>query len=111
LVLIPHHHLDHSGRAARISEAAGAEVAAHRLTAQWGRDYHERLAHERDFTLALMAAHGVPERLVAASGPFFDGIARASSEFVTDQVLADGDTIDAVGRTLRAVFRPGHSTT
>jgi glyoxylase-like metal-dependent hydrolase (beta-lactamase superfamily II) len=58
-----------------------------------------------------MAKHGVPESLIAASAPFFEHIVRESRGYETDRVLRDGDTIRAGGRTLRAVFRPGHSTT
>jgi glyoxylase-like metal-dependent hydrolase (beta-lactamase superfamily II) len=111
LVLITHHHLDHSGLAATIAKRSGAVIAAHRGTARWGAEYGTRARAERDFTLALMAQHGVPAPLVAASAPFFDHIARESSEFDVGRVLADGDTIRAGGRTLRTVFRPGHSTT
>jgi glyoxylase-like metal-dependent hydrolase (beta-lactamase superfamily II) len=111
LVLITHHHLDHSGLAAMIKERSSAEIAAHRGTARWGAEYHERVTDERRFTLELMAAHGVPRPLIEASAPFFDYIDRGGSPFSTDRILADGDTIRAGGRTLRAVFRPGHSTT
>jgi len=111
LVLITHHHLDHSGLAARIKERSGAEIAAHRGTAQWGRSYHERAAQEHRFTLDLIQAHGVPEHVVSGSWSFFDYIVRESANFETDRVLRDGDTIRAGDRTLRAVFRPGHSTT
>ena len=111
LVLLTHHHLDHSGLAAAIRERSGAKVAAHRRTAAWGAGYHERVAAERDFTVALMAAHGAPADVVAASAPFFAEIFRSSAAYEVDLVLADGDTIRAGGRTLRTVFRPGHSTT
>jgi glyoxylase-like metal-dependent hydrolase (beta-lactamase superfamily II) len=111
LVLITHHHLDHSGLASRIKEQSGAEIAAHRGTARWGLQYHERTAEERRFTLALMPAHGVPARLIAGTEPFYDYIAREGAPFATDRVLLDGETIRAGDRNLRVVFRPGHSTT
>jgi glyoxylase-like metal-dependent hydrolase (beta-lactamase superfamily II) len=111
LVLITHHHLDHSGLAARIKEVSGAQIAAHRGTARWGHEYQARTAEERKFTLELMAAHGVPEELIVATEPFYEYIAREGTEFETDRVLLDGETIEAGGRTLRGVFRPGHSTT
>jgi glyoxylase-like metal-dependent hydrolase (beta-lactamase superfamily II) len=111
LIVITHHHLDHSGLAATIKKRSGARIAAHRGTARWGADYHDRVAQEHTFTLALMAEHGAPERAIEASEPFFAHIVRDSRPFETDVVLSDGDRVQAGGRTLRAVFRPGHSTT
>jgi glyoxylase-like metal-dependent hydrolase (beta-lactamase superfamily II) len=58
-----------------------------------------------------MAEHGAPDRVIEASEPFFAYIVTDSRPFETDVVLSDGDRIDAGGRTLRTVFRPGHSTT
>jgi glyoxylase-like metal-dependent hydrolase (beta-lactamase superfamily II) len=110
IVLLTHHHLDHSGLAAAIRERSGARVAAHRTTAAWGVGYHDRVAAEREFTLELIAAHGAPPEVVAATEPFFAYILENSADYEVDDVLADGDTIRAGGRTLRTVFRPGHST-
>jgi glyoxylase-like metal-dependent hydrolase (beta-lactamase superfamily II) len=111
LVLITHHHLDHSGLARTIKQRSGAEIAAHRGTAAWGRDYRARTAAERRFTEQLIGSHGVPDELVRASAPFFEHIERNSDEYPTDRILNDGDTIRAGGRTLRVVHRPGHSAT
>jgi glyoxylase-like metal-dependent hydrolase (beta-lactamase superfamily II) len=111
LVLLTHHHLDHTGLAATIRARAGAKVAAHRRTASWGESYHRRTEAERRFTERLMATHGVPAKLIADAAPFFEYITNESSEFETDVLLADGDTIAAGDRTLRVVFRPGHSVT
>src|SRR6266516_4313365 len=49
LVLVTHHHLDHSGLATAIKERSGAEIAAHSGTARWGVGYHERVTAERRF--------------------------------------------------------------
>lgn len=110
-LLLTHHHLDHAGLAQTIRERSGATVVAHRGTAQWGAAYHERARAEHRFSEGLMLGHGVPEEIVAGTEPFFEHIIRDSSDFTTDRVLSDGDTVEAGDRRLRAVFRPGHSTT
>jgi glyoxylase-like metal-dependent hydrolase (beta-lactamase superfamily II) len=110
-LLLTHHHLDHAGLAHMIRERSGARVVAHRGTAQWGAAYHERARAEHRFSEALMLEHGVPEEIVAQTTPFFEHIIRDSADFTTDRVLSDGDTVEAGRLKLRAVFRPGHSTT
>jgi glyoxylase-like metal-dependent hydrolase (beta-lactamase superfamily II) len=111
LLLLTHHHLDHTGLAGRIRERSGARVAALDATAAWGVGYHEQAAAERRFTERLLAAHGVPSAFIADAEPFWEHIVRGSADYETDVVLADGDEIRAGGRLLRVVHRPGHSTT
>ena len=111
LVLLTHHHLDHSGLAGTIAERSGAVVASTAATAAWGADYHERAALERRFGRRLLAAHGVPPTVIEQSEPFWEHIVRNGAGFATTHVLADGDVIRAGDRALRVVERPGHSTT
>jgi glyoxylase-like metal-dependent hydrolase (beta-lactamase superfamily II) len=108
LVLLTHHHLDHTGLAAELRRA-GARIAAHATTADWGAHFRERAAAERRRTRKLLAAHGVPEELVRRSEPFWRHIAENGSAFETDEVLAEGDEITAGGLTFRVLHRPGHS--
>src|SRR5690349_5842529 len=65
LVLLTHHHLDHTGLAATIKERSGATIAAHASTATYGRRFHDHVLDERRHTRALIAAHGVPAEVVA----------------------------------------------
>jgi glyoxylase-like metal-dependent hydrolase (beta-lactamase superfamily II) len=111
LVLLTHHHLDHTGLAATIRARSRASVAALAGTAAWGRSYHARAAAERRFSEELLRAHGVPPGLVAGTEPFWLHIVRESADYVTDVVLENGGEIVAGGRRLRVVHRPGHSTT
>lgn len=111
LVLLTHHHLDHSGLAATIKARSGATIAAHRTTAQWGRRWHEQIASERDFTRLLIVQHGVPDSLAAEADRFLAQIASDGRPYDVDLVLSDGDEVRAGDRTWRTVFRPGHSTT
>ena len=111
LVLVTHHHLDHSGLAATIAARSGARIAAYERAAAYGAHYEERGEADRRFSLALMRHHGVPETVIADTEAFWEFLRRQSDPYTADVVLADGEHIRAGGRDLRVVARPGHSTT
>jgi glyoxylase-like metal-dependent hydrolase (beta-lactamase superfamily II) len=111
LILVTHHHLDHSGLAATIKRRSGAQIALSGRGAEYCSRYHERVVLDREFSHALMAAHGVPTQVVADNERFWEFILDNSEGFDADLVLADGDRIAAGGRRLQVVHRPGHSTT
>ncbi len=111
LVLVTHHHLDHSGLAATVARRSGARIGAYERAAAYGRDYDERTDADRRFSLALMRHHGVPDQVIADNEDFWDFIRRTSEAYDADVVLADGASVRAGGRDLRVVARPGHSTT
>jgi glyoxylase-like metal-dependent hydrolase (beta-lactamase superfamily II) len=111
LVLATHHHLDHVGLAATIQRRSGAVVAVLDRVADYARRYADVLEEDRGFAHRLMSHHGVPDQVVADNEPFWDYLRSASEGFVADVRLADGDRIQAGGRALRVVARPGHSTT
>jgi glyoxylase-like metal-dependent hydrolase (beta-lactamase superfamily II) len=111
LLLLTHHHLDHTGLARTIRRRSDARVAATAGVAAWGRAYDERIGQERRFTERLLLAHGVSAEIIAAAGPFFEHIVTDSDGFETDVILGHGDLVQAGARTLRVVARPGHSTT
>src|SRR5689334_9159023 len=111
LVLVTHHHLDHSGLAATIAARSGARIAAYERAAAYGAHCEERGEADRRFSLALMRHHGVPEVVLADTEAFWEFLRRQSDAFTADIVLADGERIRAGDRDLRIVARPGHSTT
>jgi glyoxylase-like metal-dependent hydrolase (beta-lactamase superfamily II) len=111
LVLATHHHLDHVGLAATIQRRSGAVVAVLDRVADYARRYADVLEEDRGFAHRLMSHHGVPDQVVADNETFWEYLRRASEQFVADVRLGDGDRIQAGGRALRVVARPGHSTT
>jgi glyoxylase-like metal-dependent hydrolase (beta-lactamase superfamily II) len=58
-----------------------------------------------------MRHHGVPEQAIADDEPFWDFLRESAEAFRVDARLSDGDRLQAGGRALRVVARPGHSTT
>jgi glyoxylase-like metal-dependent hydrolase (beta-lactamase superfamily II) len=111
LVLVTHHHLDHSGLAATIARDSGATIGALDRAAAYGEHYAERAEADRRYSHAMMRHHGVPDAVIHGNEGFWDFIREASDAYNTDRVLTDGDVIRAGGRDLRVVARPGHSTT
>jgi glyoxylase-like metal-dependent hydrolase (beta-lactamase superfamily II) len=111
LILLTHHHLDHTGLAATIAARSGAAVATLDRAADYGERYAERSEADRRFSHALMRHHGVPDAVIDGNEGFWRYIRESSDAWDTDVRLRDGDRIRAGGRDLRVVARPGHSTT
>jgi glyoxylase-like metal-dependent hydrolase (beta-lactamase superfamily II) len=111
LILGTHHHLDHVGLMATIQRRSRASVAVLDPLADYGADYEARTSADRTFSRALMAAHGVPEQLIADNEGFWEYISANSEAFRADVRLVEGDVMRAGDRDLRVVARPGHSTT
>jgi glyoxylase-like metal-dependent hydrolase (beta-lactamase superfamily II) len=111
LVLATHHHLDHVGLAATIQRRSNARVAVLDRVAEYAEHYAEEVERDRRFAHALMAHHGVPDQVAADTEAFWDRIRATTEDFHADRRLADGERVRAGGRILRAVARPGHSTT
>jgi glyoxylase-like metal-dependent hydrolase (beta-lactamase superfamily II) len=111
LIVATHHHLDHVGLAATIHRRSGATVAVLDRLADYVEHYADQVEQDRAFAHRLMAHHGVPAQVIADDEPFWTFHRRASEDVVADVRLRDGDRLQAGGRTLRVVARPGHSTT
>src|SRR6478752_3226537 len=110
LVLVTHHHLDHSGLAATIADRSGATIGALDRAAAYGDHYVDRSEADRSYSHAMMRHHGVSDAVIDGNESFWEFIREASDPWHTDRVLADGDVVRAGGRDLRVVARPGHST-
>ena len=84
LVLVTHHHLDHSGLAATIAARSGARIAAYERAAAYGAHSEERGEADRRFSLALMRHHGVPETVLADTEAFWEFLRRQSDPYTAD---------------------------
>jgi glyoxylase-like metal-dependent hydrolase (beta-lactamase superfamily II) len=111
LLLLTHHHVDHVGLAATIAARSGATVAGIAALADYVERYDHEVEDDRRFSHALMRHHGVPEIAVVGDEPFWDFLRESAEPFRVTNRLADGDHVQAGGRALRVVARPGHSTT
>jgi glyoxylase-like metal-dependent hydrolase (beta-lactamase superfamily II) len=108
-VLGTHHHLDHVGLAPAVREASGARIALIGEAADFVAAGAGRIEHDRAYSRRLMAAHGVPRDVIDDNESFWDFLRENSSFFDADLRLADGDAIQAGGRRLEVLARPGHS--
>ena len=105
LIIITHHHLDHSGLAATIAARSGATVAALDRAAAYGERYAGDLRPIAGFSRAD-APPGVTAAVVEGNEGFWGYIRRTSEAWYTGRLLADGDRIRAGNRELRVVARP-----
>jgi glyoxylase-like metal-dependent hydrolase (beta-lactamase superfamily II) len=108
LVLLTHHHLDHTGLAAEIAGRTGAEIAAIPAVADAVADPHGLLVREVAWGEGHIARHGAPDGLLdtARQGePLVRGLPTAG----TGRVLAEGDVVRAGDLDLTVRIRPGHS--
>jgi glyoxylase-like metal-dependent hydrolase (beta-lactamase superfamily II) len=110
-IVITHQHHDHLGLAAEVRERSGAPVAAIAPLAAFLADFDAAMDRDDGYAVALMRRHGVSEQAVTT----LNGLSLAFRRFATgvevDRVLADGDALEAGGRTFEVTLRPGHSPT
>lgn len=109
LIVLTHQHPDHVGNAGEVARRSGARVAAFGPLIGDFADLPASLERQSAYMSALMARHGM-------SGPELETLARRQRALVefTAPVdigigLSDGDLLDAGGRSLRVLHRPGHS--
>ena len=107
MLLVTHHHLDHTGLVATIARRSGAIVAALDLAADYGAGYVERSAADRRFSHSLMRRHGVPDSVIADNEWFWEYINQSSRGLSTDVRLAGGDQVRAGGTTTQGAGAAG----
>lgn len=110
LVLLTHHHLDHTGLAAAIHGRTGVPLAALPAVAEAVAAPHALLVREVAWGEAHIARHGAPDGLLDAARQG-EPLVRDLPTAATARLLADGDVVRAGDHDLVVRHRPGHSPT
>jgi glyoxylase-like metal-dependent hydrolase (beta-lactamase superfamily II) len=109
LLLITHQHGDHLGLTEVLVDRSGASVACLGALAPYVADFEAAVGRDDDLAAELMLAHGVDAAAVRTVRDFTKVIRGFGASFPVDVPLADGDLVEAGGRSLRVLHRPGHS--
>jgi glyoxylase-like metal-dependent hydrolase (beta-lactamase superfamily II) len=109
LLVITHQHMDHLGLLEILSRRSGAEVAAWHMLAPYLQSFGAAATADDEFAMAIMLHHGVPADLATALGSVGASFRAFGSSGHVTRPLRDGDELRFRDRTLRALYRPGHS--
>jgi glyoxylase-like metal-dependent hydrolase (beta-lactamase superfamily II) len=109
LLLITHQHVDHEGLTALLAERTGAEVVCLRQVADYVTDFTVSQLANDTFAQRLMRRHGLDAHVVDALGSVAGILRGLGASVAVTRILEDGDRIEAGGRRLRVLHRPGHS--
>jgi glyoxylase-like metal-dependent hydrolase (beta-lactamase superfamily II) len=110
-VLLTHHHADHVGLAHAVRERSGCVVSGQRMLLDYLTDVRAQRGSETEYHLGVMQRNGAPPDLIeshrALQQRLYDGVDSVEVSAPFD----DGAVIEAGGRLLTALIRPGHSAT
>lgn len=111
LVVLTHQHHDHVGLAREVAEGAGAGLAAIDPLADFLADFDRSMDRDDRYAVETMVRSGI-ERKVAVTLRSMSAAFRVFGRGAEiERRLSPGDLIEAGGRRLRILFRPGHSPT
>jgi len=108
-VVVTHIHPDHHGLSARLREASGAWVAMHPAELSTLSSLRPRNAATRRADRAWLARCGVPDDVAATITVTDAALASVRAMAKPDLLLGHGDLVPLPGRTVRAVWTPGHT--
>jgi glyoxylase-like metal-dependent hydrolase (beta-lactamase superfamily II) len=108
-VVVTHIHPDHHGLSARLREASGAWVAMHPAELSTLSSLRPRNGATRRADQAWLARCGVPDDVAATITVTDAALASVRAMAKPDLLLGHGDLVPLPGRTVRAVWTPGHT--
>jgi glyoxylase-like metal-dependent hydrolase (beta-lactamase superfamily II) len=109
LIVVTHQHMDHLGLLEILTRRSQADVAAFDPLGPYLEDFNASAAADDEFSMRVMARHGVPADLVTALGSVAAAFHVFGSSGQVTTRLRDGDRLTLRDRTLTALHRPGHS--
>jgi glyoxylase-like metal-dependent hydrolase (beta-lactamase superfamily II) len=111
LVLLTHQHVDHLGLAREIRRRGGARIGALDELAVFAADFPAMWEAEDDFAESVMRGYGTPPERIRAIRDLSRSFAAYGEAVPVDLTFGNNDVIEAGGRSLRVLVRPGHSPT
>ena len=109
LLVLTHQHIDHIGLAAIIVRRSGAQVAALEGLGRRLHDFRSESEFDDRFAARIMLRHGVPTDVVTALRAVSASFRAWGCTVEVDRPLAVGEELKLRDRTLRVLYRPGHS--
>jgi glyoxylase-like metal-dependent hydrolase (beta-lactamase superfamily II) len=109
LLIVTHQHFDHEGLTAILAERADAEVASLDSVADYLAALADNQRADDEFAQALMLRHGIDPHVVEALGSVAAFLVAFGTPVTVTRRLAPGDFVEAGGRRLRTLLRPGHT--
>jgi len=110
-LVITHQHMDHLGLIGLVAARSGAEVVALDALAPYAERYSQEAEADDQFAAQVMRSNGIPGDVVSALYSVSRAFRGWGGRADVTRVVSDGDELDFRDRTLKALFRPGHSPT
>lgn len=110
-LVITHQHMDHLGLIGLVAARSGAEVVALDALAPYAERYSQEAEADDQFAAQVMRSNGIPGDVVSALYSVSRAFRGWGGRADVTRVVAEGDELDFRDRTLKVLFRPGHSPT
>ncbi len=107
-VLVTHAHTDHQGQSARVREASGCWIGMHEADARILRGYADGSLVD-SCNLDWLVASGVPDTEREHGIEMDADRMRLACDMIPDRLIADHDEGFIPGRSVTAIWTPGHT--